>query len=185
MHDGADALAHRIDRLTQTVAIIGFLGLVAMALLIFYDGAARYLGVPRISGFSDYGEVVFPIVIASCFPAGLLRQTNVTVRILGKAGGPRLNAVLETFAAAVTLVFFAVLAWQFVRLTMQYGDGGRTTRTIYIPLAPWWWITTTIMSICVPVQLYVFWSWLRSALSGHHPDIASLDHDALLDGGAS
>ncbi len=185
MQGGAGSLARRLDRLTQTVAIVGFLGLVVMALLIFYDGAARYLGAPRISGFSDYGEVVFPIVIASCFPAGLLRQTNVTVRVLGKLGGQRLNAVLETFAALVTLVFFAILAWQFVNLTIQYGAGGRTSRTIDIPLAPWWWITTAIMAICVPVQAFVFWSWLKAATLGHDPEIASLNHDALLDSGAS
>ncbi len=52
-------LAKRIDRLTQTTALVGFLGLLVMGLLIFYDGAARYLGVPRISRFSDYSEVVF------------------------------------------------------------------------------------------------------------------------------
>lgn len=185
MDGSAGSLARRLDRVTQTVAIIGFLGLVAMALLIFYDGAARYMGAPRISGFSDYGEVVFPIVIASCFPAGLLRQTNVTVRILGKLGGARINAVLEAFAAAVTLAFFAILAWQFVNLTIQYGDGGRTTLTIDIPLAPWWWITTAIMAICVPVQAYVLWSWLRAVILGEDPAIASLNDDALLDAGAS
>ena len=156
-----------------------------MALLIFYDGAARYLGVPRISGFSDYGEVVFPIVIASCFPAGLLRQTNVTVRVFGKIGGPRLNAALEAFAALVTLIFFVVLAWQFIKLTQQYGAGGRTTRTIAIPLAPWWWVTTAIMAACVPVQAYVTYAWMRAAILGGVPDHARLAHDALEDFGSA
>lgn len=155
-----------LDRLTQRVAIVGFCGLVAMALLIFYDGAARSLGAPRISGFSDYGEVIFPLVIASCFPAGLLRQTNVTVRVLGKIGGPRLNAGLELFAALVTLGFFAILVWQFVELTAKYGSAGRTTRTIDIPLAPWWWGTTAIMALCVPVQAFVAFAWARALVTG-------------------
>ena len=73
--------ASKLDWVTRNVALVGFCGLMVMALLITWDGFARYLGAPRISGFSDYGEVVFPIVIASCFPAGLLRQTNVTVRV--------------------------------------------------------------------------------------------------------
>lgn len=171
--------ARRLDRITQTTALIGFCGLVVMALLIFYDGAARYLWLPRISGFVDYGEVVFPIVIASCFPAGLLRQTNVTVRVLGKLAGPRVNAALEAFAAVVTLIFFAVLAWQFVDLTLGYGAGGRTTRTIGVPLAPWWWVTTAIMAACVPVQAYVTVAWLRAALSGTEPEHGRLAHDAL------
>lgn len=159
------ATAQRLDRITQAVALIGFAGLVGVAFLIFYDGGARYLNGPRIHGLKDYGEVIYPLVIASCFPAGLLRQTNVTVRVFGKVGGPRLNAWLEAFAAFVVLVFFVILAWQFVKLTGKYADAGRTTRTIGIPLAPWWWVTTVIMTACVPVQLYVFLSWVRAALS--------------------
>lgn len=170
----------RLDRLTQTVAIIGFVGLVVMALLIFYDGAARWLGAPRISGFADFGEVIFPLVIASCFPAGLLRQTNVTVRVTGKLAGPRVNAALEFLAALITLIFFAILVWQFVLLTAKYGAAGRTTRTIGVPLAPWWWGTTAIMALCIPVQVVVTWSWLRALITGEPARVAALgQHDPM------
>ena len=168
-----------LDRITQTVALIGFCGLVVMALLILYGGTARYFGAPRISGFSDFGEVIFPLVIASCFPAGLLRQTNVTVRVFGSLGGPRLNAALEFLAALVTLAFFAVLVWQFVELTSKYGAAGRTTRTISIPLAPWWWGVTAIMALCLPVQAYVAWCWGKALATGRAPD-----HGQLAAGGA-
>ena len=176
---GPTATAQRLDRITQAVALIGFAGLVAVAFLIFYDGGARYLNAPRIHGLKDYGEVVYPLVIASGFPAGLLRQTNVTVRVFGKVGGGRLNAWLEAFAAFVVLAFFAILAWQFVKLTGKYADAGRTTRTIGIPLAPWWWVTTVIMAACVPVQVYVFLSWLRAALSGEHASHEGLSQAEL------
>jgi TRAP-type C4-dicarboxylate transport system permease small subunit len=176
---GPTATARRLDRITQAVALIGFAGLVGVAFLIFYDGGARYLNAPRIHGLKDYGEVVYPLVIASCFPAGLLRQTNVTVRVFGKVGGGRLNAWLEAFAAFVVLVFFAILAWQFVKLTGKYADAGRTTRTIGIPLAPWWWVTTAIMATCVPVQFYVFLSWLRAAVSQRHADHEGLSQAEL------
>lgn len=173
--------ASRLDRFTRNIALVGFCGLMVMALLITWDGFARYLGAPRISGFSDYGEVVFPIVIASCFPAGLLRQTNVTVRVFGTMGGFRVNAVLELFGAIVTLVFFGLLVWQFVLLAGQYGDGGRTTRTIGLPLAPWFYVTVAIMAICVPVQAFVAFSWLQALILGQKPDIMDLQHDELAD----
>lgn len=168
-----------LDRVTRNVAIVGFCGLVVMALLITWDGFARYLGAPRISGFSDYGEVVFPLVIASCFPAGLLRQTNVTVRIFGTMFGPRVNAALEFFGALVTLVFFGVLVWQFIELAAQYRTGGRTTRTISLALAPWWYVTVAIMAICVPVQAFVTWSWLRAVITGQVPELLALRRDEL------
>lgn len=174
-------MAQQLDRLTQAVAIVAFAGLVLIALLIFYDGSARYLNLPRIAGFSDYGEILYPVVIAACFPAGLLRQNNITVRLLGKLGGPRVNAWLEALAALITLLFFSVLAWQLVLLTMQYGSGGRTTRTIGIPLAPFWWITTAIMITCVPVQCYVTWQWFKAALSGVPPTLQQLQNESAED----
>ena len=173
--------ACQLDRFTRNVALVGFCGLMVMALLITWDGFARYLAAPRISGFSDYGEVVFPIVIASCFPAGLLRQTNVTVRVFGTASGFRVNAALELFGAIVTLVFFSLLVWQFVLLAGQYGAGGRTTRTIGLPLAPWFYVTVAIMTICVPVQAFVTYSWLRALILGESPDAIELQHDELAD----
>lgn len=175
--------ARRLDRITQNVAIVGFCGLVIMAILITWDGMARYLGAPRISGFADYGEVVFPLVIASCFPAGLLRQTNVTVRFLGTAGGPRVYAALELFGAVVTLAFFGLLVWQFIHLAAQYQDGGRTTRTIGIALAPWWYGTIAVISLCLPVQIYVTWAWLRAVVQGETPVHTTLTHDGLMDTG--
>jgi len=124
---------------------------------------------------------VFPIIIASCFPAGLLRQTNVTVRVFGTMGGFRVNAALELFGAIVTLVFFGLLVWQFVLLAGQYSDGGRTTRTIGLLLAPWFYVTVAIMAICVPVQAFVFYSWLHALIFGEKPDIMELQHDELAD----
>ena len=171
MHQGT---MHRLDRVAQTVAIVGFCGLVIMALLIFYDGVARSMGAPRISGFSDLGEIIFPLVIASCFPAGLLRQTNVTVRVMGNLFPGRVNASLELFASLVTLAFFGVLVWQFIELSANYTAAGRTTRTIHIPLGPFWWITTAIMAICVPVQIYVVWSWLTACITGVSPRFEQL-----------
>jgi len=175
----AMAPARTLDRITRNVALVGFCGLVVMALLITWDGFARYLGAPRISGFSDYGEVVFPLVIASCFPAGLLRQTNVTVRVFGTMAGRRANAALEAFGAVVTLIFFALLVWQFINLAGQYQAGGRTTRTIGLALAPWFYVTIAIMAICLPVQIYVTWSWLRAVVTGEPPALLDIRRDEL------
>jgi len=160
------ALATRLDLITRSIALIGFGGLVVVAVLTFYDGAARYIGMPRISGFGDYGELVFPVVIASCFPAVLLRQGNVTVRVVGKVVGSRGVMWLEAFAALLTLAFFTVIAWQFILFTGGLEAAGRATRTIEMKLAPWWWVTTALMILCIPVQIYVTLSWFRAAITG-------------------
>lgn len=167
---GTSDFDRELDRWTQLVALAGFAGLGLIALLTFYDGGARWLGLPRIDGFSDYAQVAYAIVIASCFPSVLLRCNNITIRFLGRALGHRASNWLETFASLLTLIFFSLIVWQFFRLTLDYQANGRTTQTIEMPLAPWWWITSFIMALCIPVQLYVFLRNLRTSLKGGRID---------------
>jgi TRAP-type C4-dicarboxylate transport system permease small subunit len=158
----------RLDRLnrqatdaTHRIALVGFTGLVLIALLTFYDGAARYLDLPRVTGFSDFGELLFPIIIASCFPALLIQQKNLTIRVLGRVTGDSIAQWADLVAAVAVLIFFTLLALQFVQMTLDFHSAGRTTATIEIPTALFWMIATSILWLCVPIQLLVVLSRLR------------------------
>jgi TRAP-type mannitol/chloroaromatic compound transport system permease small subunit len=144
-----------LDRLTRWVATVGFTGLVAIGLMTMVDAVSRHLMLPRLPGFGDFGEVFFALVIASCFPAGLLHNQNVAVTFLGDALGARGRALLNFLAAFVTLVVFVLIAYQIVLMTLDYQMSGRVTSTILMPIAPWWWITTAIFITCLPVQLWI------------------------------
>ena len=156
-----DRLNHRATAATQRIALVGFTGLVLIALLTFYDGAARYLDLPRVSGFSDVGELLFPIIIASCFPALLIRQKNLTIRVLGRVAGDGTARWADLAAAVAVLIFFTLVALQFVQMTLDFHAAGRTTATIEIPTALFWMIATSILWLCVPIQLLVVLSRLR------------------------
>ena len=167
----------RLDRLNQVatsvthrIALLGFNGLVLIALLTFYDGTARHLDLPRVTGFSDFGELLFPIVIASCFPALLIQQKNLTIRVLGRIAGEGAARWGDMAAAFATLVFFMLLGLQFAQMTLDFYSAGRTTATIEIPTAPFWMIATSMLLLCIPTQLLVILSLLRdlSPLRTHH-----------------
>lgn len=164
-----ETVSAKLDRATQFLALIGFAGLLLVAMLTFYDGAARYLFAPRISGFIDYGQVVFAVVIASCFPAVLMRGRNLRIAVLDKVLGPRMRAVLETFGAILTLAFFSVMVWQFYRMSFQFFENHRVTETIGLPLGPWWLAATILITFCVPVQLWVTGVWLHAIFTGREP----------------
>ncbi len=161
-----DRQERQLDRWTRRIATIGFTGLVIIAVLTMADSMARYLWLPRIPGFNDFNQVIFAIVIATCFPAGLLRANNITIRFLGAALGPGPRRWLETFGAVLTLAFFSMLAWRFVFMTADFQVNHRVTETIEMPVAPWWWLTTAIMVLCVPIQVWVVADRLISAVRG-------------------
>ena len=156
-----DRLDHRAIIATHRIALVGFTGLVLIALLTFYDGAARYLDLPRVTGFSDFGELLFPIIIASCFPALLVRQKNLTIRMLSRLTGDGTARWADLVAAVAVLIFFTLLAFQFVQMTLDFHSAGRTTATIEIPTAIFWMIATSILWLCVPIQLLVVVTRLR------------------------
>ncbi len=154
----------RLSGYLRLVVCIGFTGLVIMSLLTMVDGVSRWLALPRIPGFTDISEVVYAIVIASCFPALLLRDQNVVIRFLGKAVGGRTHYTLEVFGNILTLLFFAILVWQFYFLTLDLQNNNRVSPTLEFPIAPWWWITSLIMTITIPVQVLVVFDSIYSAL---------------------
>ena len=165
-----DRLNQRATTVTQRIALLGFTGLVLIALLTFYDGAARYLDLPRVTGFSDFGELLFPIVIASCFPALLIQQKNLTIRVLGRFAGESVARWGDMAAAFAVLVFFMLLGLRFAQMTLDFYSAGRTTATIEIPTAPFWMMTTSMLLLCIPIQLLVVLTHLRdlSPLRAHH-----------------
>ena len=153
-----------LDRLTRAVAVVGFTGLVAIGALIMYDALARHFILPRVPGLGDFGEVVYAVVIISCFPAGLLHSQNVQVTILGDALG--LRRWLDAFASLVTLAVFAAFAFQFLLLTLDMQTSGRVTSTVLMPVAPWWWIAAAVFVVTLPVQLWVVAARFAEAVTG-------------------
>lgn len=167
-----------LDTVTRVLALVGFASLVAICCVTMYDGLARYLGFPRVPGFRDFGEVIFAVLIACCFPIGLLRNQNISITFLGTALGPRATRLLNIFAAVLTLIGFAIIAYALMERSGGLGD--RTTRTGYMPVAPWAWAATVVMASAVIVQLWVVLARFAELATGR--EIVD-DHAGLTESG--
>lgn len=153
-----------LDRATRVLALVGFASLVAICCLTMYDGLARYSGLPRVPGFRDFGEVIFAVLIACCFPIGLLRNQNISIVFLGKALGRRADAVLNLLAAVLVFGGFVLIVEGLVDRTAGLGD--RTTRTGYMMVAPWAWAATAIMASALVVQAWVVLARVAELVTG-------------------
>lgn len=160
-----------IDRTVDTIATLGFLGLVFIAFLTMVDVVLRYLNLARFEGLHDLTEVAFGLVIATCFPAGLKKGNAVTVRMLGQALGPRSHAWLDVFGGMLMWFFFVLCAWQFWARAVLFQAAGRTTSTLEWPTAPVWWLVAALMAACVFVQSWVVFESLKAARAGRPRDV--------------
>jgi TRAP-type C4-dicarboxylate transport system permease small subunit len=174
MADGHNQSAPNVlDRAVETMAVIGFTGLVIIAFMTLIDVSMRYLGFPRIPGLHDIEEIAYAVVIASCFPAGLKKGNAVTVRVLGKLLGPRAHSWLDVIGSLFMLIFFTLVAWQFVVLAIDYSSNGRTTSTLEWPVGPIWVMVSLVVMTCVGVQAWVLCDTWKTAWKGE-----PLDHQA-------
>ena len=152
-----------LDRLTRALAMAALAALLLVAALSLFDAAMRWSGGPRVPGLHDLMEFIFAMVVASCFPIGLMRRSTITVRLLGRWRGPRVAHWADLFGDIVTLIVFLGATAGVIALASEFGRAGRTTSTLDLPLAPWMWGTATALGLACLVQMVMI---ARRVLTG-------------------
>ena len=159
------------------MALVGLVGLVAVALVIIIDVLLRWLFSMPVDGVSEIARLVAAVAIASFFPMALVDRHNISIQFLGAALGPRARLWLDTLADVVTSLFFLVLGWQFILYTLEMSESGETTWILGWSKTPWWTVTTVFMLICIPIQLMVLVHQYRAAVRGDTSAISIGHHE--------
>jgi TRAP-type C4-dicarboxylate transport system permease small subunit len=155
-----------LDRFTRWVAFIGLIGLLIVSVVTMVDVLLRWLFSAPIEGYEDITRLLFAIIVASCFPAGLLQGRNITIRFLGKALGRRATQYLEALGAIATLFFFTVVTWRVAAFALDETVNNRFTQTLEITTGPSWWFVSGLLLMCVPVQFVIAWVKSSAAITG-------------------
>ena len=137
---------------SEGLALLALGALLLIAILTMGDAILRWLGWTRVYGLHDLGEFVFAIVVASCFPIGLLRGSAITVRLFGVFFGKQTGQKADIFGALLTLIFFCVATASLAFLCLDVGAAGRTTSTLGWSLAPWAWATCIAFALATLAQ---------------------------------
>jgi len=153
-----------LGRGTHWTALIGAVAIMIVAVTICADVLLRWLFNAPILGVDDLGQFNLAVIVSCFFPMCLVGGHNITVRFLGKSLGTRASLWLEVFGHVCTLLIFVLFAWQFFRFTLyDVTLTGLSTTVLQVPQAPWWWVSTALMWVCVPLQAIVlFESVLRA-----------------------
>jgi TRAP-type C4-dicarboxylate transport system permease small subunit len=161
-----DRLERRGTTAARLCAVFGMLALVAFLLMTNVDVLMRWLFNSPVNGVSDLGPLIVAVVTAAFFPFVLAERYHVSIGFFGALLGPRARLWLEALAALVTWVFFALLAWQIVRYTVELHQQGQTTWVVQLPVAPWWAVVSFFIVACVAVQAGVVVADLSRAIGG-------------------
>ncbi|MCL4675298.1 MAG: TRAP transporter small permease [Pararhodobacter sp.] len=141
--------------ISRGAAIIGVLFLLMIAGLSVVDILTREITGQPIRGANDFAGLLIIIVIAACFPAGLLERRQIKVTFLGSALPRSMNRALEVFGALLTGLMFLAMAYYVTLHAQRLSASQEFTMVLNWPVAPWWWVASACFWICVPAQLFV------------------------------
>ena len=149
---GAARLSNWISKPT---AIVGLLALLSVAVLTIINVLARWLLDQPLVGVHDLYGLVIVVVVAACFPTGVMQRKHVAIRFLGPALGRNATRWLDTFGALMTMVLLGIIAWQVTDEALTKIETGEYTLVLKIATAPVWFAAAIILWISVPMQAVV------------------------------
>lgn len=143
--------AVRAERLAAALATIAVSGLLALAILITVDVCLRYFFASPIRGFFDVQSLAFAVLLAGCMPLALARGSHIAVTVVGdRVGGGR---VLDRFGRLMTLLFFALMGWQYLRYAAEMKETGQTMAVLRWPVWPWWGAVAVLILVAALVAV--------------------------------
>lgn len=145
----------RSRALARRLALLGFTGLLILALMTTADVLLRWLFKAPIQGVNDVSSVVMAVVIAACIPANLAMKQNIRVEVFGSLGGRGVGQLLECLSSILTLVFIALIAWEFLPYAAALKANGDRTWVLGWPVWPWWSVAAVMIWLAVFVQAMV------------------------------
>lgn len=164
-------IAPRLERLHAAVIhasrvlswiAVGALLIVCGAVLI--DVALRWTLNYPLHGLEDVTALVITVAVAACLPAGFALGSNITVRVVGRALGPRGVAWLDAFGQTFACAFVALVAWQLV---VYAGDVSvRKSLILGLPIAPAWRVAAALVVLAALVQILVLVASIAAAWRG-------------------
>lgn len=155
-------LDRQVTRFAEALASLGVAGLLLIAMFTVADITGRYVFGKPLIGYVDVAGLATALVVSTFFPLLLLRRGNITLQLLGKLGGHWGHVLLESFAALVTLGFFALMAWQYVGFAADAVAAGERMPVMRWPTGPWWWGVTLFIFLAALAALFVLAEELRA-----------------------
>ena len=166
---------NRSYSLARALALIGFTGLLILALMTTSDVLMRWLFQAPLQGVNDISSVVMAVVISACIPANLAMKQNIRVEVFGAVAGPTTQKLSEVFSSLLTFILIALMAWQFVAYVGSLHTNGDRTWVLGWKVWPWWSVATVMLWLAAFVQAMVLISDISALFGGSDPDAALID----------
>lgn len=144
-----------LDRLVKLLRLLGSLALVAIMLLTTADVVMRAFGSP-ILGAVDMVGLLAVVVLACAMPYTQMERGHVGVDILVQRMSERSQAILDAVTSTVSLILFALVAWQMWLYAGELAAKGEVSMTVQMRMHPYIYLVSVCFGVlCAVLLLHV------------------------------
>jgi C4-dicarboxylate transporter DctM subunit len=123
-------------RVSERLAFIGVLGILAIALMIVTDVLLRWLFSAPIRGMNEVIDIMLAAAISAVFPAGVCRRVHLSIDLLAPQLPPKLVDWLTVAGDVVLFILLVVFSWSMASYAMDLAARGAKTPYLGVPTAP-------------------------------------------------
>lgn len=149
------------ERAANLLANLAGILLLGLALAFTVDVLLRWTISAPILGLYEVAELSFAVVMALALVWTNMRQSHVSMGILGQITG---EAAPRLVAAALGLGVSCLFVWFLARYAGAKAGNGETSLVLGLPKGPFWSAAAVAMALATLAQLAVFLSELTSYL---------------------
>lgn len=154
-------LAVRAERVARLLANLAGIMLLGLALAFTVDVLLRWTISAPILGLYEVAELGFAVVMALALVWTNMRQSHVSMGILGQITG---QAAPRLVAAGLGLVVSCLFVWFLTRYALTKAHNNETTLVLGLPKGPFWSAAAVGMALATLAQLAVFVTELAAYL---------------------
>lgn len=147
-----EAFEKVLDWVVKLFRLVGSLALVTVMLATTADVIMMAFGHP-ILGAVDFVGLVAVVILACAMPYTQAEKGHVGVDILVQRMSPRSQAVLDTVTTAVSLVLFALVAWQMWLYAGELALKGEVSMTVHLRMHPYIYLVSVCFGMLCLVLL--------------------------------
>jgi len=114
----------------------GALMLLAMMAIGAWDVTGRYLFNRPVTGALETSSMLMGGMVFLGWAYTLAQKAHTTVDIVFILYPPRVQAFLAFLTMFLTLILFALIAWESIAVAMGDWSGGKLVKVILVPIAP-------------------------------------------------
>lgn len=139
----------------RLTAVLGAFLLLLVAGLSVADIVVREMTGRPITGAHDTAGLLTIVIVAACFPAGLMERRQIKVSIIEPFVSPRANVIMRIIGELATGFMFLCIAWFLTLHAIKITARAEVSMILHWPVGPWWWAAAVLFWACIPAQLYV------------------------------